>query len=681
MLQSKNAGRSSRTLPMLLAAAAVILLINLLADSRSAFAPQAEPARPRVAQMLADARRRAPGGAPVDPSPSATAIATTASAATSTVTPPVTATNASTSRSGNLPAALANLPVGSDIFISFASGSMAPFALNWVANLRKAGVVGVLVGALDEKMLNVCEENGISSMLLDGSSIKKRKTANLRFDYAAYKRMAALKVSFYINILMLGYNVWACDADTAWMQHPGVFVNEYPMQHADILTTTDCIDVEGDVRNGCWHVDHNTGLVYMRSRPAVIEFANAWKEKVQSTRDIMIRDQAALNLLMREKFHTRQWVPPADPQGRAPVRPIYYAWNDKIKLARLPLRYFANGHTAFVQRIYAKPDHPPPFALHMTYQYGDSSAFAYGKRQRMREARVWWVDPPSYFHEGRYLAVAPEAAALPIDWMPSDCTTEQAANRFNREDAHLRETLRDALGLAIALNRTLVMPRMLCYCDNIWKEMKHCRVGGAFDMTLPFDCPADHIIPLAKWFESDFPEGFSFREPGFLSDPRLSDDIRSSWVRVDMQPASAEQARAALAPYESARVLEFAGTKRRFCGFESGPWRTRFRELAAAVVPYSRHFCMEDGLKVGNGGIPFYSPCCHGLPGRFFPCVHSKPPPTFDFTNPPDYCAARLSTSPAAEERPVPADYPDLSPNPRSRHFHKFVDNFAAAVK
>jgi len=37
--------------------------------------------------------------------------------------------------------------------------------------------------------------------------------------------------------------------------------------------------------------------------------------------------------------------------------------------------------------------------------------------------------------------------------------------------------LRDSLAFAIALNRTLVLPRMLCYCDNIWKEMKHCRVG------------------------------------------------------------------------------------------------------------------------------------------------------------------------------------------------------------
>ena len=53
---------------------------------------------------------------------------------------------------------------------------------------------------------------------------------------------------------------------------------------------------------------------------------------------------------------------------------------------------------------------------------------------------------------------------------------------------------------------------MLCYCDNIWKEMKHCRVGGAFDMTLPFDCPADHIINLVGWFDGSLP--IDFREPG-----------------------------------------------------------------------------------------------------------------------------------------------------------------------
>ena len=50
------------------------------------------------------------------------------------------------------PASLRGLPRGSDLFISFSSKSMAPFALNWVANLRKAGVEYYLVGALDEQI-------------------------------------------------------------------------------------------------------------------------------------------------------------------------------------------------------------------------------------------------------------------------------------------------------------------------------------------------------------------------------------------------------------------------------------------------------------------------------------------------------------------------------------------------
>ena len=70
----------------------------------------------------------------------------------------------------------------------------------------------------------------------------------------------------------------------------------------------------------------------------------------------MIRDQAALNLLMRENFHSKTWTPPPHPEGKKPVRQIYLTWNEKLKLSRLPLKYFANGHSFFVQRMYAKPE-------------------------------------------------------------------------------------------------------------------------------------------------------------------------------------------------------------------------------------------------------------------------------------------------------------------------------------
>ena len=103
--------------------------------------------------------------------------------------------------------------------------------------------------------------------------------------------MAALKVAFYTRILTMGFNIWACDADTGWMGDPTPFIQENPMQHVDMLTTTDCIDLKGDQAGGCWHVDHNTGLVFMRSRPIVLEFTAAWKKKIETTRDVMIRDQ------------------------------------------------------------------------------------------------------------------------------------------------------------------------------------------------------------------------------------------------------------------------------------------------------------------------------------------------------------------------------------------------------
>jgi hypothetical protein len=93
-----------------------------------------------------------------------------------------------------LPPPLNTLEPGTDIFVSFSSASMAPFALNWVANLRRAGINEVLVGALDAEMYSICESNGIPTLTIDGKAIADRHAANLRFDYSAYKQMAAMKV-------------------------------------------------------------------------------------------------------------------------------------------------------------------------------------------------------------------------------------------------------------------------------------------------------------------------------------------------------------------------------------------------------------------------------------------------------------------------------------------------------
>ena len=198
----------------------------------------------------------------------------------------------------------------------------------------------------------------------------------------------------------------------------------------------------------------------------------------------------------------------------------------------------ANGHTYFVQHPSAMcvglrqcaASTPLPFAVHATYQYGDNSAFAFGKRARLEQAGLWRSDGPWQ------LRVPPPAGAPhgdrrpgSVPWWMSSGSGDEPAERFVVLDedaidaeaaAHrdaARATSADAndsralirlhraidwrwrrrvlslLALSIALNRTAVLPPAWCYCDAFWGGMRGCRVPAAASMALPFECPLDHI--------------------------------------------------------------------------------------------------------------------------------------------------------------------------------------------
>ena len=57
---------------------------------------------------------------------------------------------------------------------------------------------------------------------------------------------------------------------------------------------------------------------------------------------------------------------------------------------------------------------------HPAHRYGDDTGYAYGKRQRLRDAGLWLVDPPAYYEQGRYLQLvsglatqhSPQSASL-----------------------------------------------------------------------------------------------------------------------------------------------------------------------------------------------------------------------------------------------------------------------------
>ena len=103
-----------------------------------------------------------------------------------------------------------------------------------------------------------------------------------------------------------------------------------------------------------------------------------------------------------------------------------------------------------------------------------------------------------------------------------------AIARHLAEDALRRQTVRNALALAQALGRILILPAARCYCDKIWNNLNGCRAPGSETFRLPYACPMDHIYDLPAWFRHDL----HFREPGFLSDPRVPAEVKRSVGKV-----------------------------------------------------------------------------------------------------------------------------------------------------
>ncbi len=274
-----------------------------------------------------------------------------------------------------LPAQVRDLPRGTDLFVTFATGSVATMATNWILATRKAGLENVLLGALDEQMMEACAQHAVPCVLIEGGEITKalakRKVGNVRSDPRLYPSMSVLKVGFYRELLTFGFNVWACDADAIFINDPRPLIEQAGFATADVAVATDCIDIPSDTRYALLHCDFNTGLVYLRARPEVIDFAERWRETVANAKEARIRDQAAFNMLTKARP-----LKPLEVDGKRVPRVFKAANGDgHIKVAVLPLAQFLNGHTYFVQHAHTLPGAPPPISVHMTYQFAEGYAF------------------------------------------------------------------------------------------------------------------------------------------------------------------------------------------------------------------------------------------------------------------------------------------------------------------
>mmetsp|Transcript_3850 Transcript_3850/g.12697 ORF Transcript_3850/g.12697 Transcript_3850/m.12697 type:complete len:435 (-) Transcript_3850:139-1443(-) len=201
-----------------------------------------------------------------------------------------------------------------------------------------------------------------------------------------------------------------------------------------------------------------------------------------------------------------------------------------LTLGTMPIAMVANGHSFFTQQLQLQSGRWP-LAVHATYQFGDAVDCAFGKRERLREWGLWRVPDDPFLFSPSAVGTAGNPASSASTAADAEAAlgfvggTERflvlhddeplppAAPWVGQADPHSRgrqhvawvnglfQRLATGISLARALQRTVVLPPLYCYCEKHWARLFQCTVGltALSSQSLPFRCPMDHLLPLPLW--------------------------------------------------------------------------------------------------------------------------------------------------------------------------------------
>ena len=180
---------------------------------------------------------------------------------------------------------------GSDVpavMLTFGSHSMADFLLNWLEHVKRLDQRLYLVGALDQRMEQLCAKHRIpaatikpSAMAANGilSSVGQLgQSSGQYYRYAAgtFLRMGLVKEVFIRSMLDAGLDAMVSDVDVAWLSSPWPLVR-YPeaaarpsaalLALADVILSVDQVQQYMDSDKYQWHIhsELNTGVIFFRN--------------------------------------------------------------------------------------------------------------------------------------------------------------------------------------------------------------------------------------------------------------------------------------------------------------------------------------------------------------------------------------------------------------------------------
>ena len=217
--------------------------------------------------------------------------------------------NAGTRVAGTADALSTDRPV----FATFVSNGFHEFALNWYGHVAgKLRVDNVIVAALDDETEKLCLSRGIPfhsdadlrytfAVMATGGQPLHDPNAKVTMRGKAFQQIGALKAAFLLYLLRKGHEVLVSDVDTVWLRDPRPFFKtERVATDSDVAVSTDCLSHKLERQNdGCWHMQFNTGVLWLRPTATTTRFVGEWRDALLETEHEFEHDQDIFNRLLR----------------------------------------------------------------------------------------------------------------------------------------------------------------------------------------------------------------------------------------------------------------------------------------------------------------------------------------------------------------------------------------------
>ncbi|KAG2482950.1 hypothetical protein HYH03_018175 [Edaphochlamys debaryana] len=486
------------------------------------------------------------------------------------------------------------------VIVTWANYALWDFVQTWVFHARKSGLVNYLVGAMDAQIGKALVAGGVPcfAMFETGRNHSGVGEDHLAWGGKEFHKMGRQKISLAQLFLSLQLDLLLVDADVMLLGDVMAYFAKTPM--ADVLVTSDNLMAtiepgdEGLENPAEAQAPMNIGLMFFRYSERTVKFVDVWLDTIN--KDPEYWDQNAFIDLARTSWDPVAKVHPDNKR-------VFMGYNDTLAVGVLPVASFSGGHTFYVQRLY-EVQRVPLYAVHCTFQYGANR----GKRNRLREAQLF-ADPPEYWTGDSYISV--ELHRVPSNtWEEHSSRNNSQMKRYHFRGLDMQlEAFWPALRVAAVTNRSVIIPKLACYCDKYWTELDKCRVPGALQTRIPYLCPMDHVMDPNFMDDGASTWNVRWREHSFLENPRCPESVKRSrvtfyssnatakptekWVvqeggLVVLLPAGLTQGaiREMLAKYSQYKIWHFKDPENLFGGFDD-------KELAKAVEERIAHLQPE----------------------------------------------------------------------------------------